>query len=1030
MATRTRQYSHTPFPAGRPEFSESEALEFVQKLYGLQGKACALPSERDQNFLVETTDGRRYVFKLANSNESRQTLDFQNHLMTRLSEHSGDSPGQQLIQSQANEQVVILHGRNGATHYARLLSYVPGKRLVDVRPHTPDLLRSLGRFLARLDHSLLDFSHAAAERELDWDLARASEVVERHITEIEDAEGRELVQYFHARYRDSAAPRLTDLRRSVIHGDANDHNVLVEDGLWQKSVAGIIDFGDAVKSHLINELAIASAYALLDKPDPIAAAAHVVSGYHEILPLREIELEVLFYLTCMRLCVSVCKAAHNKKHEPADAYLTVSEEAAYHALARLHGISANFACYTFRQACGLPPCPKSSQVVGWLKNHTDKFASVVKHDLKTAPHVVFDLGIGSLERGSQWLSQSAAGMTRWIFQRMADAGADVGLGRYNEARQLYSGEQFRNAAGEWRTVHIGMDIFMPAGSPVFAPFAGRVHSFQNNEAWRDYGPTIILEHSPESDITLYTLYGHLSLDSLNDLHIGQQIKAGQQIAAMGDFPENGDWPPHLHFQIILDMLGKTGDFPGVAPASQREIWLGMCPDPNLILQAPQPQAPKTGRSKPEIMRSRAQRLGPSLSVSYKEPLKIVRGNMQYLYDETGRAYLDAVNNVAHVGHCHPHVVQAIRKQVAVLNTNTRYLHDNLVEYADRLCATLPAPLQVCYFVCSGSEANELALRMARAHTGARDVIVLESAYHGNTTSLVEISPYKFDGPGGAGKPLHVHKVPAPDVYRGMFKSEDPDAGKKYADEVDKALRIAAKNRHQIGAFFCESILSCAGQIVLPAGYLARAYKHLRKAGVVCVADEVQVGFGRAGSHFWAFEPQGVIPDIVTMGKPMGNGHPLAAVVTTPEIAASFNSGMEYFNTYGGNPVACAAGLAVLDVIEREGLQENARLVGAQLLDGLRVLQNQHALIGDVRGLGLFIGVEFVQNPETREPATDEAAYIVERMKDLGVLLSTDGPFRNVIKIKPPLVFSRENADLVIGTLREVLEDSCLRRYKV
>jgi 4-aminobutyrate aminotransferase-like enzyme len=320
----------------------------------------------------------------------------------------------------------------------------------------------------------------------------------------------------------------------------------------------------------------------------------------------------------------------------------------------------------------------------------------------------------------------------------------------------------------------------------------------------------------------------------------------------------------------------------------------------------------------------------------------------------------------------------------------------------------------------------LALRLARTHTQRKDLIVVDAAYHGNTTSLIEISPYKFDGPGGMGAPPYVHKVPMPDVYRGEYKRNDPYAGEKYAQYVEQAIWEIHKNQDNVAAFICESLLGCGGQIVLPENYLKEAYRHVRNAGGVCIADEVQVGFGRVGSHFWGFETQGVIPDIVTLGKPIGNGHPLAAVVTTPEIAASFNNGMEYFNTFGGNPVSCAIGLAVLDVIEEERLQENARKVGMHLMSGLRRLMEKHTLIGDVRGLGLFVGIELVLDREKLVPAAAQASYIANRMKERGILLSTDGPFHNVLKIKPPMVFTEENADFLVGTLDEILGEDLAR----
>ena len=420
----------------------------------------------------------------------------------------------------------------------------------------------------------------------------------------------------------------------------------------------------------------------------------------------------------------------------------------------------------------------------------------------------------------------------------------------------------------------------------------------------------------------------------------------------------------------------------------------------------------------ELLKKRRALIGPSLSIAYVGSLKMVRGRGQYLHASSGRPYLDLVNNVCHVGHCHPRVVEAGQRQMARLNTNTRYLYDELTDYAERLTATLPEPLRMCFFVNSGSEANELALRLARTHTGQRDVVVVEGAYHGHTGSLIAISPYKFEGPGGSGVPEPwVHVAPMPDGYRGRHRGDDPSTGKAYGDEVGRVISAA---NGPIAAFITESLLSCAGQIIPPPGYLEAAFGHARQAGAVCIVDEVQVGFGRPGTRFWGFELQEVVPDVVVMGKPIGNGHPLSAVVTTAEIARSFDTGMEFFSTFGGNPVSCAIGLAVLDVVEKEGLQERARRVGERFLAGLRGLAAEHRLIGDVRGTGLFIGVELVRDRESLAPAADEAAEVVERMKGRGILLSTDGPSHNVLKIKPPMVIAEQDVDMVIRSLGDVL----------
>ncbi|GLQ98094.1 aminotransferase class III-fold pyridoxal phosphate-dependent enzyme [Dyella mobilis] len=425
------------------------------------------------------------------------------------------------------------------------------------------------------------------------------------------------------------------------------------------------------------------------------------------------------------------------------------------------------------------------------------------------------------------------------------------------------------------------------------------------------------------------------------------------------------------------------------------------------------------RGNQEILQLRRELLNPTLSVSYREPLKIVRSEGIWLYDQQGQAYMDMVNNVCHVGHCHPRVVAAGQAQMAQLNTNTRYLHDNIVEYALRLTATLPKPLSVVFLTNSGTEANDLALRLARAHTKARGVVVVDHAYHGHSPSMVELSPYKFNGKGGEGRAPHVGVVAMPDTYRGLF-GEGPDAGRQYGQLLAPAMAGLHQRGVETAAFYCESLLGCGGQIVLPQGYLAQAYADVRAAGGVCLADEVQVGFGRAGEHFWAFQCQDVVPDIVTLGKPIGNGHPIGAVVTTPDIAASFITGMEYFNTFGGNPVSCAIALAVLDVIAEEQLQANAQCVGNFLMDGLRDLQQRHECIGEVRGRGLFIGAELVSERGARTPDRQKAKDVVEAMKDRHILLSTEGPDDNVLKIKPPIVFSQANAEEFLDKLDTVL----------
>jgi 4-aminobutyrate aminotransferase-like enzyme/Ser/Thr protein kinase RdoA (MazF antagonist) len=727
-----------------PRFTSQEAARIAEELYGVRAAATPLPSERDQNYLLRPEDGNWFVLKIANREEQRDVLEFQNAVLARLGENCPDLRFPGMVDGIAEFEGYLV----------RLQTWVNGDVLAKAS-QSDELLASLGHAMGRIARALDGFDCPAAHRTLRWDV-RHADLAQVHMNLLPPSK-RALVE---AGFAEWECVDWGGLRTGVIHGDANDYNVLV-DG---ERVVSVLDAGDSVHTAVACDLAIAIAYAMLGKPHPVAAARTVVEAYHAEFPLTAAEAESLWGLAIGRLCLSVCYSAHHAKIASHNEYLGVTEAPAWDLLRRLTEFPEGWPSGVFRRACG---------------------------------------------------------------------------------------------------------------------------------------------------------------------------------------------------------FGRRGE---------------------------------------ELLAARREHLGPSLSVSYQKPLHITHGLRQQLFSAEGRGYLDCVNNVAHVGHTHPRVNEATFAQMRKLNTNTRYLHENLVDYIERLAATLPAPLSVVYLVCSGSEANELALRLARAHTGRDQVMVVDTAYHGNSNALIDLSPYKFNGPGGRGKPAHVHVLPTPDTYRGGFRG---------AEDARDAVRAA---NGEISAFFCESALSCAGQIILPPGYLRDVFAVVREAGGVCVADEVQTGFGRAGSHFWMFETQGVVPDIVTLGKPIGNGHPLGAVITTPEIAASFANGMEYFNTFGGNPVSCAVGLAVLDVIREEGLQENAREVGAYLLDGLRDLAGRHAIIGDVRGQGLFVGIESVRDRATKEPAAREAAEVVEAMKDRGILLSTDGPMHNVIKIKPPMVFGRSDADRVVREL--------------
>lgn len=664
---------------------------------------------------------------------------------------------------------------DGQPKLLRLLTFVEGDFLAEVT-HTNDLMHSLGKFMAEIDKALLDFkSTGIAARKLDWDLQHINNCrLLKH--EIVNPEERKLVDHFFLQWDQKIYLKLTNLRHSIIHNDANDWNVLVKNNC----VSGIIDFGDAVYTPLINELAISMTYSLFGKEDPIASAKPIIEGYTAVLPLLEEEISLLYYLIAGRLITSVCKSAYEKKLKPDNKYITISEKPAWDLLKKWVTINPIYATNSFLKAAGLPIKPVSS---------------------------------------------------------------------------------------------------------------------------------------------------------------------------------------------VEDMIDR-----------------------------------------------RHRSLSPVLSVSYKKPIYMNSAAFQYMFDQYGNSYLDAYNNIPHVGHQHPHVVESGQKQMAQLNTNTRYLYDSLQEYAERLLSKFPSSLNKVYFVNSGSAASDLAVRLAQTYTQKQNMVVMEHGYHGNTRMGIDISPYKYQSKGGKGKASHIIEAAIPDTYRGKYRTDNGEAGKAYAKDLIGQIE---NTDNGAAAFIAEPIIGCGGQVPLAKGYLETIYPAIQTQGGVCISDEVQTGFGRIGSHFWGYEMQNVTPDIVILGKPMGNGHPMGAVVTTDAIAGAFNNGMEFFSSFGGNPVSCAIGTAVLDVIEEEQLQRNAFTVGNYFMNELEQLKNEFASIGDVRGSGLFIGVEFIKDDQLT-PNTELAQQIKNELRNRHILVSTDGPYDSVIKSKPPLCFTKPNVDQVVDEMRKIL----------
>lgn len=762
-------------------FTKEDIRQLAKAHYGLFVSVKTLYGYDELNYLLTDKLGKKYIFKVANEKQGYHFLDAQVKILKHLAASSVANYFQKYYLNTEGNELTQLN-INGNSYFLRVLSFLEGTFWAGSKKITDSLYLDLGNFMGRLDKALINFSHPAVHRRYTWDISTACDANSK-LKFIKNHEHRRIVGYYLLQFETEVLPVLSSLRHACVHNDANDYNVLVQNN----KVTGLIDFGDMVYTALVNNLAVACTYAMLNNDAPLHAASLVVRGYHERYPLTKQELDLLYYLIAARLCISVTQSAYNVSVDSTNEHHFITEIPAWNLLYKLIKINPIKAQDEFRKVCG---------------------------------------------------------------------------------------------------------------------FEGVIND-------TDYS---------------------------------------------------------------------------------------------------------------ELLEKRQNNIGRNLSISYKENLKIVKGALQYLYDDKGRTFVDCVNNPSHVGHCHPVVVKRMQKQIATLNTNTRYLSDVIVKYAKKLTGTLPPTLNVCYFVNSGSEANDLAIRMSRHFTKQKDIIVLDYAYHGTTTLDMEMSPYKFDGKGGFGKRPWIHKAVCPDLYRGLFRYGDAAAGAKYAADVLRIVENLKKEGKAPAAFICESLLGAGGQLPLPQGYLKAVYQYVKAAGGICITDEVQVGFGRVGNKFWGFELQDVIPDIVVMGKPMGNGHPLAAVVVTDEIADSFNNGMEYFNTFGGNPVSMATGLAVLDVIHDEEMQQHALETGHYLMDGLKRLMKKHPLIGDVRGQGLFVGVEMVKDRKTMEPAVPEIDGVVEKMKNKGYLLSTDGPLHNVLKIKPPLPFSKQNADELVQYLDEILKE--------
>jgi 4-aminobutyrate aminotransferase-like enzyme/Ser/Thr protein kinase RdoA (MazF antagonist) len=957
--------------------SPEEAVALARSLFGVEGRARPMGSNQETNLRIDAGD-TSYVLKVANPAFGPDVLDLQNAAMRHLAA-AGLRVPDPVPASQGPDVVVTDIG--GSPHHVRLLTYVSGDLLSDAEHLAAPVLDRFGRLVARVAAGLADFDHPAADRPLQYDTRRATEVVGALAPSVADVSRRTKVLSVSDTAWAALAPLAHDLRTQVVHADLADYNVVAGwDADGRPVPDGIIDFGDVMRSWLVADLATAIA-SLLARPRsrPVQDACAVAAGFHRELPLTHAEVAALWPLVVARATVLAVSVDDILAADPDNSYAREEQPLDWRILDRVADVPQELAEEALRLALGVRMSDRVLAAAGWRAE-----ADVV--DLDHDP-VRVDLSVRTdLLANGGWTDPPAV--------RAAVEGAlagRTGVLPHDEGRLT---QVVVDTAEETPTVALGTTLLAPAGTPVRAPASGTVRAVA--------GGSVVLA----CGVVDVVLRGVRAL-----VPAGAEVVAGQVAGAIADVAGDAPLPPHVHVQVVRA--------PGVLPLpcvepSLADAWVALCPDPiSLLGLSPDLDA---GDDASGVLDRRDRVVAPVQEHYYARPPQIERGWRQHMVDTRGRAYLDMVNNVAVLGHSHPAVTAAARRQLRLLNTNSRFHYDALVRFGERITELLPDSLDTVFFVNSGSEAVDLALRLVRTATGRRDVVCLRGAYHGWTTAADEVSTTLNDNPRALEtRPPWVHLAPMPNLYRGEHR--EPDATERYAAELSS---VVAGIEGGPAGFIAEPLSGNAGGVLVPPGYLPAVHETVRAAGGLCISDEVQVGYGRTGSHFWGFEAHGIVPDVVTMAKAAGNGHPVGFVVTRREVAEAFAAEGSFFSSVGGSPVSSVVGLAVLDTIRDEDLQGNAGRVGGHLRERLRALTDEHPLVGTIHGEGLYLGVELVRDRSTLEPATAEAFAICGRLLELGVMTYPTGDFSNVLKVKPPLCITEASADFFVERLDEVL----------
>jgi 4-aminobutyrate aminotransferase-like enzyme/Ser/Thr protein kinase RdoA (MazF antagonist) len=956
-----------------PQVSDAQAEQILATHYGLQARATSLGSQQDRNFVVTGADGDILgVLKIANPAFSFTELAAQDLAAEQIAEAEPRLRIAVPLPNLAGEKCTAITGLIDGTAYVRLLRYLPGGTLLESGYLSPTAAAGLGEVAGRVSRALEGFSHPGLDRILQWDLRYGADVVAHLLSHVSDASHRARVEGAAREAWSRIAPLADDLPRQAVHLDLTDANVVF--GPDGDGPDGVIDFGDLSDSWAVSELAITASSVLGHAGADVTSVLPAVRAFHGVRPLAAAEVEALWPLLVLRTAVLIVSGAQQAVLDPDNAYLRENADGEWRMFEQATSVPMDVMTAAIRADLGLAAHPGPVTVTTPLVDVDP--TSVVTLDLSTTSDVydfAFDAD-GSLR----------AGIEDELARAAVQDGASLVVTTYGQPR-LSQAPRFSQESPD--VVPTGVSMWAAVATGFVAPWDGEAV---------EVGSDGVTFRGGDYELTLLGVRAVAS----------GSVAAGQPLAEAA--PER--WVE----------VGVRATAAPVAPRFTRQElaagWLALTRDPRPLLGLPLLGVKEKG----DLLSRRHASFAPVQEFYYRRPPQIERGRRHFLMSTAGRCYLDMVNNVTVLGHAHPRVADTAARQLRKLNTNSRFNYEAVVEFSERLAATLPEPLDTVFLVNSGSEASDLAMRVATAATGRRDVIAMREAYHGWTYGTDAVSTSSADNPNAVvTRPDWVHTVESPNSFRG--KHRGAEAARYAAEAVAQVERLVADGRAP-AAFICESVYGNAGGMALPDGYLQQVYAAVRSAGGLAISDEVQVGYGRLGEWFWGFAQQNVVPDIVSIAKSTGNGYPLGAVITSRAVAEGFRSQGYFFSSTGGSPLSCAIGMTVLDVLRDEGLQQNALRVGAHLKSRLQALQAKHRLIGTVHGIGLYLGVEMVRDPDTLEPAVQETSAICERMLELGVIIQPTGDRMNILKTKPPLCIDIESADFYVDTLDRVLTE--------